>query len=288
MTYLSEDALYCDRLSLGYGKETIVRDVSLNLPRGRITALLGPNGCGKSTLLKALAGVLAPLAGEVHFQHKSLKAWSPKRLAQQLALLPQSPVVPESIQVAELVAYGRSPYTRLWGRLSAEDHRAIHAAMDACGVTALAQRVVSELSGGQRQRVWLAMVLAQQTDYLLLDEPTTYLDMSHQVELMDLLGQLHQQGKTVVTVLHDINQACRYCDHLVVMKAGRIVTEGAPAEVMTEQLLAEVFGLDAEIHPDPVAGTPMCIVRGSAFNSRSSQSSSASPAGAALSLSSSS
>ncbi len=161
----------------------------------------------------------------------------------------------------EAVAYGRSPYTGFWGQLSSEDKRIVEQAMRATGVAEFADRAVSDLSGGQRQRVWLALTLAQDTDFVLLDEPTTYLDINHQVELMKLMRLLNQQGKTIVTVLHDINQACRYCDHLIVMQRGRIVGEGAPGDVMTPQLLASVFELDAEIHRDPIAGTPMCIVR---------------------------
>lgn len=165
------------------------------------------------------------------------------------------------MSVQEVVSYGRSPYTGFWGQLSVQDKRIVEQAMKATGVETFADKPVMDLSGGQRQRVWLALTLAQDTDFILLDEPTTYLDMNHQVELMKLLRMLNQQGKTIVAVLHDINQACRYCDHLIVMQAGRVITEGAPQVVMTPKLLAEVFELDAEIHQDPIAGTPMCIVR---------------------------
>ncbi|MDH2431451.1 Fe(3+) dicitrate ABC transporter ATP-binding protein FecE [Pokkaliibacter sp. MBI-7] len=259
---VSPDAsLLTRRLQVGYGNTAIVRGVDVQIPHGRMTALLGPNGCGKSTLLKCMARILPPLAGAVLWQGQSVHGMATRQLARQLALLPQTQPTPEGVTVRELVAYGRSPYSGFWGRLSGRDQHHITTAMAATGVAELAGSKVSELSGGQRQRVWLAMVLAQDTDYLLLDEPTTYMDLSHQVELMQLLRRLNQQGKTVVTVLHDINQAARYCDHLIVMKAGLIVAEGTPELILTRQLLAEVFDLDAEIHRDPIAGSPMCVVR---------------------------
>ncbi|WP_137170512.1 Fe(3+) dicitrate ABC transporter ATP-binding protein FecE [Marinomonas sp. FW-1] len=253
-------SLSTHNLSVGYHDKAIVKQVDLNIPAGKIIALLGPNGCGKSTLLKAMARILSPMDGQVHWQGQNLHNIASKKLAQQLALLPQTQPIPEGIKVKDLVAYGRSPYTGFWGRINKEDHEIIAQVMQETGITELAEQLVSELSGGQRQRVWLAMTLAQDTPYLLLDEPTTYMDLSHQVELMHLLRKLNLQGKTIIMVLHDINQAARYCDHLIVMKQGKIITQGAPDSVLTQQLLKEVFSLNAQIHQDPIAQTPMCVV----------------------------
>ncbi|MGO2233814.1 MAG: Fe(3+) dicitrate ABC transporter ATP-binding protein FecE [Marinomonas sp.] len=247
-------------LSVGYHDKAIVKQVDLTIPEGKIIALLGPNGCGKSTLLKAMARILSPMEGQVHWQGKNLYSIASKKLAQQLALLPQTQPIPEGIKVKDLVAYGRSPYTGFWGRINKDDQVIIDKMMEETGITELADQLVSELSGGQRQRVWLAMTLAQDTPYLLLDEPTTYMDLSHQVELMHLLRKLNLQGKTIITVLHDINQAARYCDHLIVMKHGEIITQGSPESVLTQKLLKKVFSLNAQIHQDPIAKTPMCVV----------------------------
>ena len=253
--------LSTEKLVLSYGKTPIVKGVDVAIPQGKIIALLGPNGCGKSTLLKGLSRILLPDAGEVFWDETPIHEVASKTLAQHLALLPQAQETPEGITVREAVGYGRSPYTGFWGQLSEQDNAIVEQAMIATGVMDLASTLVTDLSGGQRQRVWLAMTLAQDTDYILLDEPTTYLDLNHQVELMKLLRKLNQEGKTVITVLHDINQACRYCDYLIVMKAGQVVTEGCPEEVLTAKLLADVFDLEAEIHRDPIAGSPMCVVR---------------------------
>ena len=254
-------SLSTHQLQVGYQDKTIIKDISLTIPDGKVVALLGPNGCGKSTLLKAMARILTPKSGEVLWQEENLHKLPSRWLAKHLALLPQTQPIPEGVTVKDLVAYGRSPYTGFWGRLSRHDHELITQAMQQVGVEALAEQRVSELSGGQRQRVWLAMTLAQDTPYLLLDEPTTYMDLSHQVELMQLLRQLNNAGKTVITVLHDINQAARYCDHLIVMQAGAIVTQGTPEEVLTTELLSTVFNVDTQIHKDPIANTPMCIVK---------------------------
>lgn len=254
-------ALTTENLVVGYGKVPIVKGVNITVPEGKITALLGPNGCGKSTLLKALSRILSAQSGAVLWNDEKIEQISSRQLAQQLALLPQSQESPEGVTVRDAVSYGRSPYTGLWGQLSAHDKAIVEQSMKATGVESFAERAVTDLSGGQRQRVWLAMTLAQDTDYILLDEPTTYLDMNHQVELMKLLRKLNQQGKTIVTVLHDINQACRYCDHLIVMQEGQVISEGAPDVVLTSELLAKVFELDAQIHPCPITKTPMCIVR---------------------------
>lgn len=253
-------SLSTHHLSVGYHGKAIVKNVSLAIPEGKIIALLGPNGCGKSTLLKAMARILPPMDGEIHWQNQNLSKTPSRELAKQLALLPQTQPIPEGITVKDLVAYGRSPYTGFWGRLNTDDNRIIQDVMIKVGVADLSEQLVSELSGGQRQRVWLAMTLAQDTPYLLLDEPTTYMDLSHQVELMELFKTLHHSGKTIVTVLHDINQAARYCDHLIVMKDGEIITQGEPETVLTEEMLKSVFSLNAQIHQDPIAKTPMCVV----------------------------
>ncbi|MBL4828937.1 MAG: Fe(3+) dicitrate ABC transporter ATP-binding protein FecE [Aliivibrio sp.] len=253
-------SLSTHNLSVGYNGKTIVKNINLSIPDGKIVALLGPNGCGKSTLLKAMARILSPQDGEVHWQGKNLYKLPSTYLATQLALLPQTQPIPEGIKVKDLVAYGRSPYTGFWGRLTLEDNNIIQDVMLKVGITELEDQFVSELSGGQRQRVWLAMTLAQDTSYLLLDEPTTYMDLSHQVELMTLFKTLNNAGKTIVTVLHDINQAARYCDYLIVMKEGEIITQGEPETVLSQSLLKSVFSLNAQIHRDPIAQTPMCVV----------------------------
>ncbi|WP_417551878.1 Fe(3+) dicitrate ABC transporter ATP-binding protein FecE [Marinomonas fungiae] len=253
-------SLSAHQLSVGYHGQTIVKEMDLMLPDGLFIALLGPNGCGKSTLLKCFARILPAMFGEARWQGRNLHDYPSKQLSKELALLPQTQPIPEGIKVKDLVAYGRSPYTGFWGKLSQQDHQIVEQMMQQTGTFELRNQLVSELSGGQRQRVWLAMVLAQDTPYLLLDEPTTYMDINHQVELMHQLQRLNKQGKTIVTVLHDINQAARYCDHLVVMKAGELKYQGSPEEVLTSTMLKEVFSLNAQIHRDPVSGTPMCVV----------------------------
>ncbi|AJQ97547.1 Fe(3+) dicitrate ABC transporter ATP-binding protein FecE [Gynuella sunshinyii] len=252
--------LSTQNLVVGYDAETILNGIDLTVPDGKITALLGPNGCGKSTLLKTMARLLQPRSGQVLWQGQNLHRQPSRQIARQLAMLAQTQQIPEGVKVAELVAYGRSPYTGFWGRLDQTDRDIIERVMIQTGIQELAERMVTDLSGGQRQRVWLAMTLAQDTPYLLLDEPTTYMDLNHQVELMQLLRQLNRQGRTIVTVLHDINQACRYCDHLIVMANGAVHAQGTPTSVLTAELLEQVFSVKARIYPDPVAGTPMCVV----------------------------
>ncbi len=253
--------LSAENLYAGYGNKSILNGLSVALPAGKITALIGPNGCGKSTLLKCFSRLLTPESGTLRLQGDDISRLHGRALARKLALLPQQHVAPEGIRVRELVGYGRSPWLNLWGRLGEQDHARVSRAMQETNIGDLAEKLVSELSGGQRQRVFLAMVLAQDTPLVLLDEPTTYLDISHQVELMNLLRRQNQQGKTVVAVLHDLNQASRYCDYLVMMAAGKIVAQGTPEAVMTPALLAQVFDIDAQIHPEPVSGMPMCIVK---------------------------
>ncbi|MCD9515601.1 Fe(3+) dicitrate ABC transporter ATP-binding protein FecE [Photobacterium carnosum] len=251
--------LKIQNLSVGYGKQMIISNLSVSIPKGKITALIGPNGCGKSTLLKTLIRINKPMAGDVLFDNESLSTYSDKTLARSLSLLPQILVSPEGITVRKLVEYGRSPYISHWGRLGKDDQIIVKQAMHDTGILEYADQLVESLSGGQQQRAWIAMVIAQNTDIVMLDEPTTYLDMSHQVELMNLIRQMNAKGKTVIVVLHDLNQACRYCDHLIVLEQGRLVTEGSPDEVLTETLLSHVFDLKAHVFCDPISNTPMCV-----------------------------
>ncbi|WCE28846.1 Fe(3+) dicitrate ABC transporter ATP-binding protein FecE [Vibrio sp. SCSIO 43137] len=246
-------------LSVSFGKETIIRELDLEIPEGKITALIGPNGSGKSTLLKTLCRINKHFSGELSVIDKPIKCYPDKELAKYISLLPQVLTTPEDITVRRLVEYGRSPYLSYWGALSQQDHQKVEQAIKETQIQSLVDKKVDVLSGGQRQRVWIAMVLAQDTPVVMLDEPTTYLDLSHQVELMKLIQKLNDKGKTVIVVLHDLNQACRYCDHLVVLKSGEIAAKGSPEEVFTESLLKNVFDLDAVVKPDPVSNRPMCI-----------------------------
>ncbi|MEU1800027.1 ABC transporter ATP-binding protein [Streptomyces sp. NPDC019937] len=247
-------------LTLAYEDRTVVDGLDLVIPDGEVTVIVGPNACGKSTLLRALGRLLKPRGGAVLLDGTDLARIPTKKIAQSVGLLPQTPVAPDAITVADLVSRGRQPHQHWWQQWSDEDERAVGDAMERTDVTALADRLVDELSGGQRQRVWIAMALAQETGLLLLDEPTTYLDISHQVEVLDLVRQLnHERGRTVVAVLHDLNQAARYADHLIAMKAGRVVARGRPSEVVTAELVREVFGLESVVVPDPVAGSPLVV-----------------------------
>jgi ABC-type cobalamin/Fe3+-siderophores transport system ATPase subunit len=249
------------RLTAGYSTTPVLNDISLELPAGKITALLGPNGCGKSTLLKCFSRLLRPQSGQIWLDEQPMTSYNARQLSRRLALLPQHHLIPEGISVRDLVAYGRSPWLPLWGRLSKQDNAIVDAAMAKTHTHTLAANHVAQLSGGQRQRAFLAMMLAQDTPVVLLDEPTTWLDINHQVELMGLMQSLRDEGKTVITVLHDLNQASRYCDHLVVLAKGNIAAQGTPDEILTPALLREVFNVEAEIHPEPVSGRPMCVIR---------------------------
>jgi len=237
----------------------VLHDLSLTIPAGRFTAIIGPNACGKSTLLRALARVSPIRAGSILLDGAAIATCRTRDVARRLGLLPQASVAPDGITVQELVARGRYPHQSMLRNTAAADAAAVVAALGAAGITELAARPVDELSGGQRQRVWIALVLAQSTPLLLLDEPTTALDIGHQVELMNLLRRLNHAGRTVVAVLHDLPQACRYAEHLIVMQAGRIVTEGRPWDMMTPELMHRVFGLRCLVIEDPVAGTPLII-----------------------------
>lgn len=253
--------LRTENLTAGYDGKRIINNLNLTLPGGKITALLGPNGCGKSTLLKCFSRLLTPDAGEIWLGNQTLNGISTRQLARRLTLLPQQHYVPEGVTVRELVSYGRSPWLPIWGRLSTQDRESIERVLERTGIAALAEQPLSALSGGQRQRTFLALLLAQDTPLVLLDEPTTWLDINHQVELMKLMRELQLMGKTVVTVLHDLNQASRYCDHLVVLAGGQVQAHGPAETVLTPEMLREVFSLEAEIHPEPVSLRPMCVVK---------------------------
>ncbi|HEY7721481.1 MAG TPA: ABC transporter ATP-binding protein [Pedococcus sp.] len=266
-------------LCLAYDGRAVVDRLSLEVPTGAVTAVVGANACGKSTLLRGLARVLQPQSGAVLLDGRSIHDRPTKEVAAVLGLLPQSPVAPEGITVADLVGRGRYPHQGWFRRWTAEDEQAVAEALAATDTAELADRNVDELSGGQRQRVWIAMALAQQTDLLLLDEPTTFLDVAHQVEVLDLLGDLnHARGTTVVLVLHELNLAARYADHLVAMRDGQVVADGPPADVVTEERVREVFGMDCRVVPDPVAGTPMVVPIGRRRATRSTPATAAAPA----------
>ncbi len=256
----AEPDLRAEGLHLGYHDRAVVSGLDLTVPPGRITAIVGANACGKSTLLRALARLLAPREGAVSLDGRALHAIPTRELAQQLGILPQSPVAPEGLTVIDLVNRGRSPHQTWWRQWTKADEQAVHDALAATGTTDLADRAVDELSGGQRQRAWIAMAVAQGTPVLLLDEPTTYLDLAHQIDVLDLVVDLNRrEGRTIVMVLHDLNQACRYADHVIAMKAGRIVAEGAPADVITAGTVEDVFGLRCQVATDPVSRTPWVI-----------------------------
>lgn len=253
-------ALAARAIDVGYQGTTVISGLDLEISPGRLTGIIGPNGCGKSTLLKALSRLVQVSAGHVEIAGRPLSALSTRELATAMAVLPQSPVAPEGILVADLVALGRHPHQSWLRQWSANDGDVVRDALEQTGVADLADRTVESLSGGQRQRVWIAMVLAQQTDTLLLDEPTTFLDLSRSLEVLDLIDVLHTEyNRTVVMVLHDLALACRYCDELVVMRDGAVVAQGTPAEVITEQLLWEVFGLRSRVIADPVSSRPLVV-----------------------------
>ena len=251
--------LRAERVTLGYGERVIAADLDVAVPEGSFTVIVGPNACGKSTLLRALARLLRPGEGRVVLDGRSIAEYPAKETARRIGLLPQTSLAPQGITVADLVARGRHPHQGLLQRWTAEDERVVREALAATGVAELSARAVDSLSGGQRQRVWVSMVLAQDTPLILLDEPTTFLDIAHQIELLELFGRLHAEGRTLVAVLHDLNQASRYATRLVAMRDGRVVAEGRPAEVVTEELVADVFGVRARVLPDPETGTPMVV-----------------------------
>lgn len=263
MSHITLPRLSGTGLTLGYGKHVVASHLDVAIPEGKFTAIIGPNGCGKSTLLRTLSRLMKPLAGEVLLDGEAIARLPTKNVARKIGLLAQNARTPEDISVRELVMRGRYPHQPLFSRWRQEDEAQVLRAMDATGIRDLADRAVDTLSGGQRQRVWIAMVLAQQTDILLLDEPTTWLDISHQIDLMELLSALNREkGYTLAAVLHDLNQACRYASHLIALRDGKIVAEGDPREIVTSQLIEDIYGMPCRIIEDPVAGTPLVIPLG--------------------------
>lgn len=253
-------AIASRNLTLAYQRQIIIDNLDLDLPRGQVTVLIGSNGCGKSTLLKAFARLLKPQAGTVILHGADIQRKPTAAVARELAILPQMPVAPEGISVRQLVALGRYPYQSWMQQWSAEDEAVVARALTRTGLDELAERPVDALSGGQRQRAWIAMTLAQETELVLLDEPTTFLDLAHQIEVLDLLRELNrQEGKTIVMVLHDLNLACRYADHMVAVHGRTAYAQGKPADILSEELVKTVFDLDCRIIPDPFFHTPLCI-----------------------------
>ena len=246
-------------VTLAYDKRVVTEGLDVEIPEGGFTAIVGPNACGKSTLLRALARMLKPREGSVLLDGREIRELPSKQVARRLGLLAQSAIAPDGITVVDLVARGRHPHQSFLRQWSRDDERAVQAAMDATRVTDLSERPVDELSGGQRQRVWLAMALAQETPLLLLDEPTTFLDLQHQIEVLDLCAEMHAEGRTLVAVLHDLNQACRYATHLIAMREGAVVARGNPAEVVDAELVEYVFGVRCRVIADPETGTPLIV-----------------------------
>lgn len=252
--------LAAENLTVGYGDRIIVDGLDLEIPTGVVTTVIGPNGCGKSTLLRTLGRLLKPKSGQVLLDGKAISSLKTKDVARTLGMLPQAPVAPEGLTVADLVARGRHPHQSWLRQWSSDDEGEVARALALTGVSELADRPVDQLSGGQRQRAWISMSLAQGTDILLLDEPTTYLDLAHSIEVLDLVDRLHEEmGRTVVMVLHDLNLAARYSDRLIVMSEGAVVAAGTPSEVISPELLLEVFGLEARVIEDPVADRPLIV-----------------------------
>ncbi|MGE2832940.1 ABC transporter ATP-binding protein [Mycobacterium sp. SMC-4] len=260
---MTDDApvsLAAHRLSLGYAGRPIVEEASTALPAGKITAIIGPNGCGKSTLLRGLARLLPPQRGVVHLDGHDLATIPSRLLATKVGLLPQQPTAPDGITVADLIGRGRHPHQRWFRQWSAADDEAVTRAMQSTGLTDLAETPIDELSGGQRQRVWIALALAQGPDVMLLDEPTTYLDLAHQLDVLGLLSRINRvHRRTIVLVLHDLNMAARYAHHLIAMRDGRLVAQGSPHDIITSDMVAEVFGVQATVITDPISDTPLVL-----------------------------
>jgi iron complex transport system ATP-binding protein len=252
-----------EQVEAGYENKTVIHGVDLVIPDHKISVIIGSNGCGKSTLLKTMARLIKPTSGKVTLDGKPISGIAAKPVARVIGLLPQSPIVPEGISVADLVGRGRFPHQSLLGGWSRKDYEAVAEAMEIMNITEFANHNIDELSGGQQQRVWIAMALAQQTDILFLDEPTTFLDITYQVEILDLLTDLNRKhGTTIVMVLHDINLSARYADHIFALHTGKLIAEGAPAEVITSTLVKDIFGLDCTVIADPVSGSPLVVPRG--------------------------
>lgn len=254
---LDSTALHVKDVSVGYGERTVLNTLNVDIKRGAVTSIVGPNGCGKSTLLRTMSRLLNPTKGEIVLDGKSIHDIPTRKLATQLGLLPQTPIAPDGIVVADLVGRGRTPHQGILGRWSQQDYDIVAEALETTGISDLAERSIDELSGGQRQRVWIAMALAQRTDTLLLDEPTTYLDVKHQLDVLDLLTELNRdRGTTIVMVLHDLNLAARYSDELVAVSGGKVFAHGHPREVITKENVKSVFGIDSVIITDPVSDQP--------------------------------
>lgn len=250
-------------LKIGYDKRIIIEHMDISIPNNKVSVILGGNGCGKSTLLKTLSRLIKPIEGNIYLDGKEIHSIPTKQLAQNLGLLPQSSLVPDGIKVSDLVARGRYPYQKIFGGMTKEDYKAVMEAMELMGITELMERNVEELSGGQRQRVWIAMALAQQTDILLLDEPTTFLDITYQIEILDLLLELNRKrNTTIVMVLHDINLSARYADYLFALKKGQLIKQGTPEEVITEEMMSQIFDLQCMVIKDPVSDSPFIIPKG--------------------------
>lgn len=257
------ETLYANNLTLGYGDDIIIDDLTIQVPKGKITVFIGGNGSGKSTLLRSLARLLKPKGGDVVLNGNDIAKMRTKEVAKKLAILPQGPVVPEGLTVTNLVEQGRQPHQTLFKQWSETDSEAVNRALEVTNMTEFKNRTVDSLSGGQRQRAWIAMTLAQETDIILLDEPTTYLDMTHQIDVLDLLFDLNENdGRTIVMVLHDINLASRYADHIVAIKDQNIFAQGKPEEIITCNLIHGVFDMKCQVTFDPMFGTPLCIPHG--------------------------
>jgi len=255
--------LHGEALTLGYGKKIVAEQLSVAIPDGHFTAIIGPNGCGKSTLLRTLSRLMTPTHGQVYLDGEQIQRYASKEVARRIGLLAQNATTPGDITVQELVSRGRYPHQPLFARWRKEDDAAVQRAMRATGVETLATQSVDTLSGGQRQRAWIAMVLAQETAIMLLDEPTTWLDISYQIDLLELLSELNrEQGYTLAAVLHDLNQACRYATHLIALRDGKVVAQGAPKEIVTAELIEAVYGMRCMIIEDPVAQTPLVVPLG--------------------------
>lgn len=247
-------------LNISYGNVDIVKDLNLNIPKGKITTIIGANGCGKSTILKTIGRVITPKSGNIYINGKDIYKENPREIAKNMAILPQSPQAPSGLTVEELIAYGRFPHQKGFGKANEKDKDIVNWALEITGIEEFKDRNIDDLSGGQRQRAWIAMALAQETDILLLDEPTTYLDLAHQLEILKLLEDLNKkQGRTIVMVIHELNNAARFADHMIGIKKGRVVCEGSADEVMTKENLKEIFNIDAEIVKDPRTKKPVCI-----------------------------
>lgn len=247
-------------LNISYGNVDIVKDLNLNIPKGKITTIIGANGCGKSTILKTIGRVITPKSGNIYINGKDIYKENPREIAKNMAILPQSPQAPSGLTVEELIAYGRFPHQKGFGKANDKDKDIVNWALEITGIEEFKDRNIDDLSGGQRQRAWIAMALAQETDILLLDEPTTYLDLAHQLEILKLLEDLNKkQGRTIVMVIHELNNAARFADYMIGIKKGRVVCEGSADEVMTKENLKEIFNIDAEIVKDPRTKKPVCI-----------------------------